>query len=84
MGVELDPLELPTEVEGPTGAVLDLIEQNLRDQHRPALPDDYARYRLDLTGRLLAHVRNRDRWGSLLLEREAWRQRFPPQQDFFS
>ncbi|MDJ0847728.1 MAG: phosphotransferase family protein [Myxococcota bacterium] len=72
VGVELRPPELPDAGPGPAGPTLDLVEQNLRDEHRPALADDYSRYRLDLVRRLLTHVRNRDAWAADLeaLERE--------------
>jgi hypothetical protein len=46
--------------------VFDLLEENLRDEHRPAAPDDYARYRLDLARRLATHLRNADAFGAAL------------------
>ncbi len=71
VGIDLEAPELPGEEAGPASAVLDLVEEDLAHEHRPTLPDDWARYRLDLTRRLLARVRNQDRWGAELAEQEA-------------
>ncbi|MBY0401923.1 phosphotransferase family protein, partial [Myxococcota bacterium] len=66
LGVEVEAPVVPTLAETDRSAIYSLVEENLRDEHRPAAPDDYARYRLDLTRRLLTHLRNADAFGASL------------------
>jgi len=70
LGVPLTPPEIPTGRTDDAGvpsstlasigprALLDLLDHNLREEHGPAAPDGYARYRIDLALRLVAHLRN--------------------------
>jgi aminoglycoside phosphotransferase (APT) family kinase protein len=60
IGAELDPPALPKPTPGPRDAVFALLEENLHSEHRPALSEGFARARLDLSLRLLAHLRNAD------------------------
>jgi aminoglycoside phosphotransferase (APT) family kinase protein len=66
IGVAPAPPELPREVVTERSAIFDLLEENLRDEHKPAAQDDYARHRLDLARRLATHLRNADAFGAAL------------------
>ncbi len=70
VGVDLRDPELPPPETSPVGPVVELLDQNLRDEHRPAAPDDYARYRIDLALRLLCFVRNHAAIGARLTRLE--------------
>ena len=61
VGVGLDPPPTPEAEPGAATGIIQLVETQLRTEHRGELPDDYARYRLDLARRLLMHVQNLDR-----------------------
>jgi len=50
--------------------IFDLLDQNLRDEHRPAAPDAYAQYRFDLALRLSRHLRNVQQIGPSLDRQE--------------
>ena len=71
VGCDLDPPPLPSGDEAQADEVLDLIETQLREEHRAELPDAYSRYRLDLARRLLTHVRNLDALAAPLRAQEA-------------
>lgn len=77
LGVELDapgvpiPEDRPASASNEGEAVFDLLEENLRGEHRPAAPDDYARYRIDLALRLVAYLRNLQAIGPELARQEA-------------
>ena len=58
VGVTLEDPEPPVAAETDPDGIFDLLDQNLRDEHRPAAPDAYARYRFDLALRLSRHLRN--------------------------
>ncbi|MBM4381772.1 MAG: phosphotransferase family protein [Deltaproteobacteria bacterium] len=66
IGAPATPPELPAEAVTERSAIFDVLEENLRDEHKPAAPDDYARYRLDLARRLARHLRNADAFGAAL------------------
>ncbi|MBW2267476.1 MAG: phosphotransferase family protein [Deltaproteobacteria bacterium] len=51
-------------------AIFDLLDQNLREEHRPAAPDAYAKYRIDLALRLSKHLRNVQAIGPALRRQE--------------
>jgi aminoglycoside phosphotransferase (APT) family kinase protein len=70
IGVAPEPPELPRALATERAPVFALLEENLREEHRPAAPDDYARYRLDLALRLAAHLRNADALGPALEAQE--------------
>ncbi|MFI5319916.1 MAG: phosphotransferase family protein [Myxococcota bacterium] len=70
IGVAAEPPRLPPALESERAPILALLEENLRDEHRPAAPDDYARYRLDLARRLATHLRNADAFGAALAAQE--------------
>jgi aminoglycoside phosphotransferase (APT) family kinase protein len=70
LGVEVEPPDRPAGLVSDRTPVFALLEENLRDEHRPAAPDDYARYRIDLASRLLVHLRNVDAFGPELERRE--------------
>jgi aminoglycoside phosphotransferase (APT) family kinase protein len=70
IGAEREPPNLPAEIVTERGAVFDLLAENLRDEHKPAAPDDHARYRLDLALRLATHLRNADAFGAALQTEE--------------
>ena len=63
--------ELPAPTASGADAVFDLLEQNLRDEHRPAAPDAYAQYRFDLALRLTRYLRNVQEIGEALAAQEA-------------
>ncbi len=71
IGVPLAPVALPAAKPSAASEVFDLLDQNLRDEHRPAAPDAYARYRFDLALRLTRHLRNVQELGSELAAGEA-------------
>lgn len=58
IGLPLPALELPEARASAADAIFDLLDQNLRDEHKPAAPDGYAQYRLDLALRLTRYLRN--------------------------
>lgn len=58
VGVELHAPEIPTPELSEAGGIFDLLDQNLREEHRPAAPDGYAQYRIDLALRLSRYLRN--------------------------
>jgi aminoglycoside phosphotransferase (APT) family kinase protein len=66
LGVEPDPPRLPPPLATPRTPILELLAENLREEHAPAAPSDYARYRLDLALRLATHLRNADALGGAL------------------
>lgn len=51
-------------------SIFELLDQNLRDEHRPAAPDAYAQYRFDLALRLTRHLRNVSLYGAALERQE--------------
>jgi aminoglycoside phosphotransferase (APT) family kinase protein len=66
LGVEAEPPRLPSATESDRTPIFALLEENMRDEHRPAAPSDYARYRIDLALRLATHLRNVDAFGAAL------------------
>ena len=66
IGAERVLPELPDPVPKPIDSIFELLAANLAGEHRAGAPDDYARYRLDLARRLLAHLRNEARFGGAL------------------
>ncbi|MEZ4333790.1 MAG: phosphotransferase family protein [Myxococcota bacterium] len=72
LGLEPDPPALPSPNASRTdrSAIFDLVEENLREEHRPGAPDDYARYRIDLLARLVTHLRRADVHGEALERQE--------------
>lgn len=71
LGITLDEPEIPAASGSDADGIFDLLDQNLREEHRPAAPDDYARYRLDLALRLSRHLRNVQSIGPALARQEA-------------
>ncbi len=70
LGVTPDPAHLPQAQETERTPVFALLAENLRDEHAPAAPTDFARNRLDLALRLATHLRNADALGPALAEQE--------------
>lgn len=70
IGVRVVPPTLPALPETDRAVIFDLVLENLRDEHRPAAPDDYARYRIELARRLVVHLRNVDAFGAELEHEE--------------
>lgn len=68
--VPLDPPEPPTAAPGRSAEVVALLEEQLREEHRPALAGAYDRYRMDLGLRLLRHIANVDACGAVLVGQE--------------
>jgi aminoglycoside phosphotransferase (APT) family kinase protein len=66
IGVAAEPPRLPPALETERAPIFALLEENLRGEHRPGAPDDYARYRLDLALRLATHLCNADAFGAAL------------------
>jgi aminoglycoside phosphotransferase (APT) family kinase protein len=66
IGAPAKPPELPPAHETARAPIFALLEENLRDEHKPAAPNDYGRYRLDLAQRLATHLRNADAFGAEL------------------
>ncbi len=70
IGVALAPPQLPPALATDRAPMFALLEENLRGEHRPAAPDDFARSRLDLALRLATHLRNADAFGAALEAQE--------------
>jgi aminoglycoside phosphotransferase (APT) family kinase protein len=70
LGIEVDPPVPPRVPATERAPIFALLDENLRDEHRPAAPDDYARYRIDLALRLATHLRNADAFGAALEAQE--------------
>jgi aminoglycoside phosphotransferase (APT) family kinase protein len=70
LGIEPEPPDSPQARATERAPIFALLEENLRSEHRPAAPDDYARYRLDLALRLATHLRNADAFGAALEAQE--------------
>ncbi len=70
LGVRTDPPSLPPALATERTPIFALLEENLKGEHRPAAPDDFARYRLDLALRLATHLRNADAFGAALEAQE--------------
>jgi len=70
LGIDLVDPEIPEAEPSEADRIFDLLDQNLRDEHRPAAPDPYAQYRLDLALRLSKHLRNVQSIGSALEHQE--------------
>ena len=70
IGVAPERPALPRELATARAPIFALLEENLREEHRPAAPSDYARYRLDLALRLATHLRNADAFGAALEAQE--------------
>ena len=70
LGIEVERPRLPPALETERAPIFALLAENLRDEHRPAAPDDFARYRIDLTLRLATHLRNADAFGAALEAQE--------------
>jgi aminoglycoside phosphotransferase (APT) family kinase protein len=66
IGSAPEPPKSPEPLATARAPILALLEENLRDEHKPAAPSDYARYRLDLALRLVAHLRNADAYGAAI------------------
>jgi aminoglycoside phosphotransferase (APT) family kinase protein len=66
IGVVAEAPPVPHPLATERAPIFALLAENLRDEHRPAAPDDYARYRLDLALRLATHLRNADAFGAAL------------------
>ncbi|MBP1686304.1 MAG: aminoglycoside phosphotransferase [Deltaproteobacteria bacterium] len=58
MGLELPPITLPTADAPYVSQWLDVLEDNLRNELLPHIPDNFLQHRLRLNLRLLAHIRN--------------------------
>ena len=58
MGLELQPITLPTADAPYVSQWLDVLEDNLRNELLPHIPDHFLQHRLRLNLRLLAHIRN--------------------------
>ncbi len=69
-GVELEPAPLPEPPPSERARLFDLLDADLRDQQLPAAADDYQRYRLNMTRRLAAILRNVEQQGPALRELE--------------
>jgi aminoglycoside phosphotransferase (APT) family kinase protein len=70
LGIPVAPPPLPAALETERAPIFALLEENLRDEHRPAARDDYGRYRIDLALRLARHLRNADAFGPALEAQE--------------
>lgn len=66
IGAPVAPPQLPPALETARTQIFALLEENLREEHRPAAPDDFARSRIDLALRLATHLRNADAFGAAL------------------
>jgi aminoglycoside phosphotransferase (APT) family kinase protein len=63
VAITLRKPELPDAAPSDADAIFELLDQNLREEHRPAAPDGYAQYRIDLALRLSQHLRNVQSFG---------------------
>jgi hypothetical protein len=70
LGVAPDSPPLPPALPTERTPIFALLEENLRDEHGPSAPSDYARYRQGLALRLAAHLRNADALGPALEAQE--------------
>ncbi len=70
VGVAVVPPQLPPALETARTPIFALLEENLQGEHRPALGDAFARYRIDLALRLVTHLRNADAFGAALEAQE--------------
>jgi aminoglycoside phosphotransferase (APT) family kinase protein len=70
VGIAPEPPRLPSARATERASVFALLEENLRDEHKPAAADDHARYRIDLALRLAIHLRNADAFGAELAAEE--------------
>jgi hypothetical protein len=66
LGLEPEPPRLPLALATSRTPIFALLAENLRDEHAPAAPSAYARYRLALALRLATHLRNADAFGAAL------------------
>jgi len=71
VGVELRDPERIEATDSEATEIFELLDQNLRDEHRPAAPDGYAKYRIDLALRLSTYLRNVQSAGIALDRQEA-------------
>ncbi len=70
IGIAPEPLRLPEAHASERAPIFALLEENLREEHKPAAADDHTRYRLDLALRLATHLRNADAFGAELAAQE--------------
>jgi aminoglycoside phosphotransferase (APT) family kinase protein len=70
LGIAVVDPETPEAAQSDVDEIFDLLDQNLRDEHRPAAPDPYAQYRIDLALRLSRHLRNVQSIGPALERQE--------------
>jgi len=70
LGIEVERPDVPEALATERAPIFALLDENLRDEHRPAAPDDYARYRIDLALRLATHLHNADAFGAALEAQE--------------
>lgn len=70
--LEIEPSQpvIPKADPSEADEIFDLLDQNMREEHRPAAPDAYAQYRFDLALRLSRHLRNVQAIGPALAREE--------------
>jgi aminoglycoside phosphotransferase (APT) family kinase protein len=68
--IDLSSPEIPEAEASEADEIFDLLDQNLREEHRPAAPDAYSRYRVDLALRLSRYLRNVQAIGPALARQE--------------
>jgi hypothetical protein len=71
LGITVVDPEIPKAKASDADRIFDLLDQNLREEHRPAAPDPFAQYRIDLALRLSRHLRNVQAIGPALERQEA-------------
>ena len=64
MGIELDPPRLPDPEPGPRAPLFEILLENLRDEQLPGIDDAYRKFRMQMTLRLVQHLKNADRLGA--------------------
>jgi aminoglycoside phosphotransferase (APT) family kinase protein len=58
IGVKLEPPVIPTPQSSRVSELLDVLEENLRDEQMPRIEDRFLRYRMSMDLRLLTHLRH--------------------------
>jgi aminoglycoside phosphotransferase (APT) family kinase protein len=58
MDIPLAPVTLPQAQSGYVSQLFDVLEDNLREEHLPQLPEGFGQHRMRMTLRLVAHIRN--------------------------
>ncbi|MGE4651037.1 MAG: hypothetical protein AAEJ53_09135, partial [Myxococcota bacterium] len=66
LGIDFDPVEIPQADTPETSQLFEVLEENLRDELLPQIPDNFLQHRVRTLLRLVAKIRNNAEIGAEL------------------